>query len=389
MMATSSAQTQSQNGGRYEFCDLDGGDYIVVVLSSNFEAGGPLEGYSSSLGDTPAGDPDDDVNDQDDGAPLPSGSVASRAITLECGAEPDKPIDGDGINGNLTLDFGFSCPLELCLGNLVFYDPDNDGLFEPLDGEFGIVGVLMNLYRDTDGSGDLTVGDALLDSLMTGADGLYQFCGLAPGEYIVEIDKLNFEPGEILYGSESSAGNDVMGSAPDPDDDLDDDDNGSPRIDFGVASKAVTLAPLTEPDTPVDGDDTNGNLTVDFGIKDVDDPTGVSMGGFSATVDTASALSVSLQWWTTGESDIAGFHLYRAAGEGGTFERVNAAMIPARGERGGASYRYLDPIGRAGAYRYRLEVIDLDGVARNFGPVRVDLRGGAARPVYLPALHTR
>ena len=53
--------------------------------------------------------------------------------------------------------------------------------------------------------------------------------------------------------------------AADPDNDVNNDDNGSPLAGAGVVSQAITLAGATEPTN--DGDaNSNSNLTVDFGF---------------------------------------------------------------------------------------------------------------------------
>nr|MDQ3024767.1 carboxypeptidase regulatory-like domain-containing protein [bacterium] len=194
--------------------------------------------------------------------PLPGFGVASTAVTLLGNNEPDTATDTDNRNGNLTVDFGFWDPT---IGDQLWHDVDNDGVYEPNLGETGIPNVIVNLYRD-DGDGVLTPADgAPLATLVTDPDGRYVFDHLAEGDYIVQIDPINFTPGQPLAGYVSSTGNDVNGSAPDPDSDVNNDDNGNPTPDLGVVSKPVTLITDQEPIT--DGDDsTNSNLSVDFGF---------------------------------------------------------------------------------------------------------------------------
>lgn len=83
-------------------------------------------------------------------------------------------------------------------------------------------------------------------------------------------------------------------------------------------------------------------------------PTAVTLRSFSAARGTAGTL---LRWRTASELDTAGFNVYRGS------MRLNRSLIAARGDRGaGASYRLLDRTARPGAsYRYRLQVVDLDG----------------------------
>lgn len=155
----------------------------------------------------------------------------------------------------------------LCLGDLVWADLDNDGLYEPGSGEQGIAGVTVVLHEDTNGDGQCTPGvDRELARTTTGVGGGYIFCDLAPGDYVVTIPASNFAPGGPLAGMGSSTGNDP---APDPDDDVNNDDNGTP-VGGEVCSRAVTLALGTEPRGDGD-DDPNTNRTVDFGF--VSQPT--------------------------------------------------------------------------------------------------------------------
>lgn len=150
------------------------------------------------------------------------------------------------------------------LGDLVFDDQDNDGVFEPGEGESGIDGVLVNLYSDTGSTlGVLDAGDTYLTSQVSAGGGAYVFTGLVNGDYIVQIDPSNFETAGALEGFVDGTGNEP---APDPDDDVDNDDNGSADAFGGFASQAVSITAGSEPATGVDSDDANGNRTVDFGF---------------------------------------------------------------------------------------------------------------------------
>lgn len=150
----------------------------------------------------------------------------------------------------------------LTLGNLVFNDLNNNGAFDSAT-ESGITGVAVSLYLDTDSSGDFTPGtDTFLSSTTTDGSGIYQFTGLFPGDYIVQLDQSNFDPGNTLAGFMTSTGN---APTPDPDDNLNNDDNGDEFTGQGVVSAAITLLPNTESIT--DGDtNPDTNLTLDFGV---------------------------------------------------------------------------------------------------------------------------
>lgn len=150
---------------------------------------------------------------------------------------------------NITID---KC---LRIGNLVWEDTNNNGI---VDGtEAGVTTPLkVELYKaNTNG----TLG-ALVATQNTVA-GKYLFSGLEPGDYIVQITA------PTGYKSSTGTNGSATGAyelAPDPDNDKDNDDNGSFESGQIIRSKPVTLQNSNEPTN--DGDDNNGNLTVDFGI---------------------------------------------------------------------------------------------------------------------------
>ncbi len=178
------------------------------------------------------------------------------------------------------------------LGNRVWYDTNNDGIFGA--GEVGISGVRVELYRDTNSNGvyDPGVDAAVLDGggsarfEVTDADGYYRFDDLGPDDYLVVIPGVNFTGGNPLAGYHSSgttlaADGTISDSiGPDPDDDVDNDDNGKPTVTLltinFVSAQAVTLGPNQSEPTddddpttnPVAGEAANdqSNRTVDFGF---------------------------------------------------------------------------------------------------------------------------
>ncbi len=151
----------------------------------------------------------------------------------------------------------------LSLGNLVWDDINNNGVFDS-GTESGIPDVTVELYADTDSNGAFTPGtDTLLTSTTTDGSGGYLFSNLFPGDYVLRIPQSEFEPGGDLEElSASSSGNDP---APDPDTDINNDDNGTLLAGQGAVTQAVTLLANSEPAN--DGDaDTDSNLAVDFGF---------------------------------------------------------------------------------------------------------------------------
>ncbi|MCS6845172.1 MAG: GEVED domain-containing protein [Caldilineales bacterium] len=167
-----------------------------------------------------------------------------------------------------TRDAGVQLPAgRMSLGNQVWIDVNDNGLYEPGAGETGVDGVRLNLYRDTDNNGVYTPGtDQFFATTTTvtrvGVAGRYLFDSLPVGNFVVQIDPTNFAAGGPLANCSSVAG---PGPAPDPDNDVDHDNNGAAVNGYGVVSAAVSLTLNGEPITDGD-DDPNSNLTVDFGF---------------------------------------------------------------------------------------------------------------------------
>ena len=108
---------------------------------------------------------------------------------------------------NRTLDAGLSPATgTLALGDQVWCDTDNDGVFEPQSGEVGIDGVRLDLYRDANGDGVPSLDEYLgttSSATASGFAGRYRFPGLAPGNFIVVVDPSSFAGGGALSGQVS------------------------------------------------------------------------------------------------------------------------------------------------------------------------------------------
>ena len=190
----------------------------------------------------------------------------------------------------------------------MWYDNDNNSLIDYGEGETGVSGVVVNLYRDTDGNGtveplgaDSTPFRTATTSSTVGDEGYYRFDMLPVGQYIVGIPANQFASSAVLDGYISSN----YLTEPDPDANASDtDDSGrdastpaNPIVD-GVYSLPVTIGldgsglpeqdpnsfeptgetdePTSYPASAVDTDalasatdrpeDKRENLTVDFGF---------------------------------------------------------------------------------------------------------------------------
>ena len=285
------ASTITVADGSYLFDDLLEGDYLVHIPASNWTAGAtPLAGYLSSTGeelnanttnvDHPSLTTFND-NGVDSATPQTNG-ITSRTVTLAFTTEPTGELELTGgrgratdNNSNLTIDFGFFIPMSL--GNVLWYDNNNNGRFEPLLSELPVpAGVQLNLYRDsnTDGVAD---GPAI-QTTATIVGGYYLFDQLGQDNYIVEVDALAFTPGQPLFTYVSSTGVEADINADVDHIDLGNFhdngiDNATPATN-GIRSATVQLILGAEPTIGDDetgsgsgvATDSNSNLTVDFGF---------------------------------------------------------------------------------------------------------------------------
>ncbi|MEM8534345.1 MAG: SdrD B-like domain-containing protein [Chloroflexota bacterium] len=231
--------TTTDSTGFYEFPDLEPDDYAVTVV--------PPAGYQIS--------PNDQGNDDRADSNADPTTGAMPTTTLEPG------------ENDLTWDAGLYTPVSL--GNHVWEDTNNNGVVDA--GETGVPGITVELYRDTNGDGQAQASE-LVTTTTTDGSGHYQFSDLAPGDYMVALPASMFAPTGPLADYTSSTGQWGMaegpyeGSAtPDPNNDRNNDDNGTTAADGRVVSAPVTLVVGTEP-TNDDDTDASSNLSVDFGV---------------------------------------------------------------------------------------------------------------------------
>lgn len=203
----------------------------------------------------------------------------------------------------------------LSLGDLVYKDLNRNGVFDA--GDAGINNVLCKLYADN-GNGVLDAADGaaiktFTTTTLNGQSGAYLFTELCPGNFIVEISAANFLPGGPLYDNTLLAPlvSSPFGGAHDPDNDLNNDDNGEAVAGFGVASSAITLTLNQEPDN--DGDtDKNTNRSLDFGFKT---PATVSIGDVTQTEGTGGT-STAFNFTVTRSDNLDAFSLTVNTGNG-------------------------------------------------------------------------
>ena len=153
--------TVTDENGNYSFGNLDlGASYMVQVNSSNFTAGGVLQGMNQTY--------------DNDGSPTAGNKGTSATLTA------GSPVD-------LGLDFGYVGASNGRLGNLVWLDLNANGVYNATNGESTIPDVTMALYRDLDCNGLVDADDVLfgkqttvssIDATQYGSNGIYRFNNL-------------------------------------------------------------------------------------------------------------------------------------------------------------------------------------------------------------------
>ena len=301
------ATTDSQ--GRYLFTSLmSGASYVVGIPSSNFTGSGALVGYWSSLvsvandgtiSETAAGDPDTDVDDNDDNGEARrsgfySGGVLSPSVTVTAGAEPtgENPDNNPGgtpdTNSNLTVDFGF---YTTALGNQVWLDDGTGGGTADnglLDGtESGMDSVVVKLFAG-DGTTEVPVGpdgkwgtgDDATGGITTVGGGYYQFRGLPAGSYVVAITV----PDGYYSSTDPADGGTPFA--------VESDDNGIGNNGGDVAATVVTMVPgsNTDGNVPTAADGTTANPRVDFGL-------------YATTPNTSAVVAIGDYTWNDLDQD--------------------------------------------------------------------------------------
>ena len=193
------AQTTTDASGNYLFGNLPDGTYYIEIDPSNFQPGGVLEGFAYSPMDAGS----DDFADSD----FDANSNASPDIYAPAG------------ENDLSIDAGLFLPASI--GDLVYYDYNSNGVYEPGDGETGIPGVSVSLlYAGPDGLLD-TTDDVDFGTLITDVSGGYDFTNLPSGLFRVSVDETTIPVGYVLTG-----GTEPLEVIIDPGDDYNDADFG-------------------------------------------------------------------------------------------------------------------------------------------------------------------
>ncbi|MCB0215418.1 MAG: DNRLRE domain-containing protein, partial [Chloroflexi bacterium] len=153
---------------------IDAGDALIATTQTDgsglYGFGGLALGFSYIV-DVDAADPD-------------LATYFSGAPTLQTTLDPHPVPSLAGSYG--AADFGFYEIVPGSIGDEVCIDANADG---SCAGEARLPNVSVRLYRDSNGNGELDLGEPLLATTSTDIDGLYSFGNLPPGNYIVDVDQ--------------------------------------------------------------------------------------------------------------------------------------------------------------------------------------------------------
>jgi protocatechuate 3,4-dioxygenase beta subunit len=179
-------------------------------------------------------------------------SIDSNAVTAG-GNLVVSVTTGTAGEANHTFDIGLVDVPLVSVGNFVWNDANNNGVFDPT--EVGIGGVTVNLYAAN--------GTTLLGTRQTTAAGGYQFDDLAPGGYVLEI-----VPPAGFASSTGKNGSTTGPFEPGVVGNLDNQDHGTAQANGTIRAALVTLAApgdAANPDTNGKGPN-NANFAIDFGL---------------------------------------------------------------------------------------------------------------------------
>ncbi len=316
--STPYATTTTSGGGSYSFSSLPEDNYVVYLPASNFTTGNALAG--TPLSSTTTVSSDNQVNNDDNGIQSTTGAAVTSPIIALAAAESDQ-----------TVDFGFTGTG--AIGNLVWFDANNNGIKD--SGESGINGVAVQLYLSSQTPGV----DTPVATTTTAGGGIYGFSGLTPANYVVYIPATNFTGVGALVATPLSSTTTVS-----IDNTVDNDDNGIQTASgLPVISPVITLSAAAT-DTTKDfgftgvgsvGDfvfyDLNGNGQQDFnelGIANVTvniflDNTGGVGGTPDGVPDSPTPVATAVTADGTDPDYPAGFYRFDNLAPGTYFVQVD------------------------------------------------------------------
>ncbi|MBK8685483.1 MAG: hypothetical protein IPN26_11060 [Bacteroidetes bacterium] len=232
--STTTANNNAGNPGYYGFKICNSGDYYV-----KFPTATNSNNQLTTQTATAATDNNSDANNSDGMSPVFNINTNGAGVAKD----------------NTTIDAGYISLMSL--GNLVWNDLDRDGIKDL--NESGIDGAVVYLY--TDNNNDGSADGPSIANVTTSNGGLYVFDGLTPGKYIVGVTPPAPASGNAFISS-------TNGEESNPDNNVDNNDNGINTLSGQTYSGTITLNPGAEPIGEAPNNavsaDIHANLTLDF-----------------------------------------------------------------------------------------------------------------------------
>ncbi|WP_313913793.1 GEVED domain-containing protein [Tahibacter sp.] len=289
------ATTSTNAGGNYLFQNLNPDTYLVEIVPPAGYLGSTCTGlpYAASGTCEPAADPDNDI-DNDDNGTAAGVTIRSGPVTLTVGGEPTN--DGDGNNGNLSVDFGLLGNFDLALikqlstGQTGPFIVGQDVRFDITVFNQGAIAATTILVNDYIPAGLVlspletnwtAVSPTLATRTLAGP--------LAPGASLVTTILLRVTDTSVsplVNRAEIGSADDDGDPSNTPPTDIDSTPDGNPGNDGGGA-----------PNTPSDdatggnGSDTPGGIDPN-GDEDDADPAAIPVGSGSAVLGVAKAAQI-------------------------------------------------------------------------------------------------
>ena len=214
-MAGFVADTVTDADGNYAF-EVDAGDFTCEIDGTNFAAGGPLEGRTSTTGGE---------------------TIADTVVD----------------DNRLDYDFGYDGVATGSIGDFVWFDDNTNGLQDELPAS-GLAGITVELTAPSGGT----------QTAITDANGFYLFESLGPGTHTVRV----VEPLPLAFTVFSTTVNNPLAVSLGIDEAFRDADFGYGPDFFGPEPQDSDLGDLVWNDLNGDGDSTGepgiGGVTLDL-----------------------------------------------------------------------------------------------------------------------------
>ena len=158
----------TNGSGKYEFCGLSNGDYVVEVIKpKDYEITKANQGSNDSR--------DSDVNPATGKTSAVTINNANNSSVDAGLIKKDDNSDNDGANTK-----------GICLGDYVWYDKNLNGVQD--EKELGVVDVPVYIY-DANGNSVKDIDGNVVKAIKTDKSGHYKFCNLTPGkDYKIKVD---------------------------------------------------------------------------------------------------------------------------------------------------------------------------------------------------------